>query len=110
MVVVGVIAWTVPHTARPLSVYSTIRPAELEVAELVMRCPLMVTRGTAVSTTVLTWPRPNLGLVISISPTGRRASFQDGCRSRQEGNKSQLLEAWHMRAGDGSMVYHQLCL
>lgn len=60
--------------------------------------------------TVLTCPRPNLVLVISITPTGRRASFQDGCRSEQNGNKSQLLEAWHMQAGDGSIIYHQSCL
>lgn len=64
----------------------------------------------AVSTTVLTCPRPNLFLVISIKPTGRRANFLDGCRSKQKGNKSLLLEAWHMQAGDGSIIYHHLCL
>lgn len=53
----------------------------------------------AVSTTVLTCPQPNLLLVISITPTGGRANFLDGCRSTHKGIKSQLHAAWHMQAG-----------
>lgn len=50
-----------PHTAHQPRVYSTICPAELDVAVFNdMSRPLLAAQGPAVSSKVLTCPRPNL--------------------------------------------------